>query len=167
MYVIQYHRQLERIREMVTLRKNEETLEAFYHDPKTGQLWKSFFPNRTATYSGPKLLRPEPLPDKIESQLELCLNSDSDSDKDAIGLAIEYASKPEYWNEIITILEANRKQYSRASLLVFLNHLGVLTLKQTHQYVKNLAHSPSVSEEDLKKLRKRAQWLRFKKYFSF
>jgi|SRR5690554_290224 len=165
MYVIQYHQQLERIREMVTLRKNEETLEAFYHDPKTGQLWKSFYPNRTATYSGPKLLRPEPLPEKIESQLELCLNSDSD--KDAIGLAIEYASKPECWNEILTILEANRKQYSRASLLMFLNHLGVLTLTQTLQKIKNLTHIPTVSEEDLKKLQKRARWLRFIKSLGF
>ena len=80
MYVIQHKRQLERIREMITLRKNDQTLEVFYHDPKTGELWKSFFPKRTESDSGPKLLRPDPLPESLEIQLDLCLNSNVNAD---------------------------------------------------------------------------------------
>lgn len=162
MYVIQYHQQLERIREMVTLRKNEETLEAFYHDPKTGQLWKSFHPNRTATNSGPKLLRPEPLPEKIELQLELCLNSDSD--KDAIGLAMEYASKPQRWDEIISLLETNRKQYSRANFYLFVKHLGVLTLTHSLREMEITPTDLSISEDILKKLQHRARRVRFMRF---
>lgn len=75
MYIIDNQQQLERTKEMVPVRKNMETFEVFYHDPATGNLWKSFFPRGYKNHSGPKLLRPEPLPDNLELQLEMCLNS--------------------------------------------------------------------------------------------
>ena len=95
MYIINSKRQIERIRDMVPVRKDMETFEVFYHDPSTGELWKSFFPRGFKEHQGPKLLRPEPLPDNLELQLEICLNSPDDSD--AIGLGIECSIKPEKW----------------------------------------------------------------------
>ena len=163
MYVIQYHRQLERTREMVTLRKDDKTLEVFYHDPKTGELWKSFFPKRTTSGSGPKLLRPEPLPESLEIQLELCLNSNVNADP--IGLAIEYSSKPETWDEILTLLELNRKKYLRSNFLAFINNLGILTPIQTLNDAEiNLIAIP-ISNDALLTLKKRARKLKLKRFW--
>jgi len=163
MYVIQYHQQLERTREMVTLRKNDKTLEVFYHDPKTGELWKSFFPKRTANGCGPKLLRPEPLPESLEIQLELCLNSNVNAD--AIGLAIEYSSKPEAWDEILSLLEQNRKKYLRTNFLAFIDNLGILTPIHTLNDAEINLTSIPISNDALLTLKKRARRLKMKRFF--
>ena len=44
MYVLDYHQQVKRINQMIPLRKNDKTFEVYYHDPQSGELWKSFFP---------------------------------------------------------------------------------------------------------------------------
>ncbi len=163
MYVIQHKRQLERIREMITLRKNEQTLEVFYHDPKTGELWKSFFPKRTATKSGPKLLRPEPLPANLAIQLELCLNSNSTAD--AIGLAIEYSTKPEAWDELLTTLEQNWKKYLRSNFIAFINNLGILNPTHTLKEAEIKLTATPLSKADLTALSKRAKLLKLKRLF--
>ncbi len=163
MYVIQHKRQLERIREMVTLRKNDKTMEVFYHDPKTGELWKSFFPKRKGSNRGPKLLRPEPLPKSLGIQLELCLNSNVNAD--AIGLAIEYSSKPEDWDEILTHLELNRKKYLRSNFLIFINNLGILTPTQSLIDTEINLISIPISNDALSSLKRRARRLKIKRYF--
>ncbi len=165
MYVIQHKRQLERIREMITLRKNEQTLEVFYHDPKTGELWKSFFPKRTESDSGPKLLRPDPLPESLEIQLELCLNSNVNAD--AIGLAIEYSTRPDAWDEILTTLEQNGKKYLRTNFFTFINKLGILNPTQAFKDIENNQKPIHISKPELLMLSKRAKLLKLKRLFWF
>ena len=158
MYVISYKKQLERISEMIPLRKNEQTFEVFYHDPSSGKLWKSFFPHYPYFKNGPKLLRPEPLPSSIEHQLELCLNSGDKTD--AVGLGIEYSLQPEKWEEIFEILERNRKSFIRSSFIAFLNSLGARTPDET---LKEVKESLNLTSEELNEYKKRSKKLYLKR----
>ncbi len=164
MYIIDNQQQLERTKEMVPIRKNMETFEVFYHDPATGNLWKSFFPRGYKNHSGPKLLRPEPLPDNLELQLEMFLNSSDTSD--AIGLGIECSVKPEKWEDILDILYRNRRKYLRTHLGLFLDKLGVLSPIQSLQELEQNPADFNLTEEQLDALRKRAKWLKIKRFFN-
>lgn len=161
MYEINYKSQIDRVKEMIPLRKNEETFEVFYHDPKTGQLWKSFFPHLTKNEKGPKLLRPEPLPESLASQLTICLK-DAETETDATGLAIEYSQQFSRWEEIITEIEPCRKIYSRDYLLLFLKTLGVLDLKEILKTLKEDESYTQVNQDILIKLHKRAKKVYFR-----
>ena len=148
---------------MVTVRKNMETYEVFYHDPATGELWKSFFPRGFKQHQGPKLLRPEPLPENLELQLEICLNSPDDSD--AIGLGIECSVKPEQWEDIIRILDKNRKKYLRSHLNTFIKHLGILHPMDSLREIELQPEDVNLSEEILSSLRKKARVIKLKRFF--
>lgn len=148
---------------MVTVRKNMDTYEVFYHDPSTGELWKSFFPRGYKQHQGPKLLRPEPLPENLELQLEICLNSPDDSD--AIGLGIECSVKPEKWEEIIEILDKNRKKYLRSHLNTFIKHLGILNPMDSLQEIELHPDDLELDEEKLTALKKRAKRIKLKRLF--
>ncbi|MEQ8525199.1 hypothetical protein [Gracilimonas sp.] len=163
MYIINNKRQIERIKDMVTVRKNMDTYEVFYHDPSTGELWKSFFPRGYKKHQGPKLLRPEPLPDNLELQLEICLNSPDDSD--AIGLGIECSVKPEKWEEIIEILDKNRKKYLRSHLNTFIKHLGILSPIESLKEIELHPEDLKIDEEKFTALKKRAKRIKLKRFF--
>ncbi len=163
MYVLRYQKQIERINEMIPLRKNDQTYEVFYHDPQSGEMWKSFFPYRQSAKKGPKLLRPEPLPEKLEYLLEVCLNSGEKSD--AIGLGMEYSLSPEKWNTIMDVLNENRKSYSRTGFFTFIKHLGVREPEKIFEALKIDFNKTKISEEEIKKLRKRAFKLYWKRFF--
>lgn len=163
MYVLNYQKQVERISQMIPLRKNDQTFEVYYHDPQSGELWKSFFPYRNKDKKGPKLLRPEPLPQNLNHQLELCLNSGNTAD--AEGLGIEYSLNPEKWDEILTHLEQNRKKYSRKGFFEFLKYLGVRDPKMTLKALETDFNNHSLSEKNLLTFKKRARKLWIKKFF--
>lgn len=163
MYIINNKRQLERIKDMVTVRKNMDTYEVFYHDPSTGELWKSFFPRGFQQHKGPKLLRPEPLPDNLELQLEICLNGTNDSD--AIGLGIECSVKPEKWEEIIEILDKNRKKYLRSHLSTFIKHLGILHPEESLNEIQVKPENVGLNTDKLNALKKKARWIKIKSFF--
>lgn len=162
MYILNNKRQNERIKDMVTVRKNMDTFEVFYHDPSTGELWKSFFPRGYKKHQGPKLLRPEPLPENLELQLEICLNSPDDSD--AIGLGIECSVKPQKWEEIVEILDRNRNNYLRSHLSTFIKYLGIL---HPHESLKEIELDPQdvgMDKDKLTYLKKRARRIKFKRF---
>lgn len=163
MYIINNKRQIERIKDMVTVRKNMDTYEVFYHDPTTGELWKSFFPRGYKQHQGPKLLRPEPLPENLELQLEICLNSPDDSD--AIGLGIECSVKPEMWEEIIHILDKNRKKYLRSHLSTFIKHLGILNPIESLKEIELHPEDLELDQEKLTALKKKARRIKLKRFF--
>ncbi|HET8865130.1 MAG TPA: hypothetical protein VFM80_05485 [Gracilimonas sp.] len=163
MYILNNKRQIERIKDMVPVRKNMDTFEVFYHDPSTGELWKSFFPKGYKEHRGPKLLRPEPLPESLELQLEICLNSQDDSD--AIGLGIEFSVKPKKWESIIEILDKNRKNYLRSHLNTFIKHLGVLHPLKTLEEIKIDPNEAGLTKEKLTAIKKRAKRIKIKRYF--
>jgi len=140
-----------------------DTFEVFYHDPATGELWKSFFPKGFKEHKGPKLLRPEPLPQSLELQLEICLNSPDDSD--AIGLGIECSVKPEKWEEIINVLDKNRKKYLRSHLNTFIKHLGVLNPDDLFEEIELDLQKLGLEKELLSTLKKRAKRIKLKRFF--
>ncbi|MFP8490072.1 hypothetical protein ACKGJO_13365 [Gracilimonas sp. Q87] len=162
MYIIDNKRQIERINSMVPLRKNLETFEVYYHDPSTGEMWKSFFPKGYQKHKGPKLLRPEPLPKSLELQLEICLNSTDNSD--AIGLGIECSVKPEKWDTILDLLDKNRSNYLRSHLTTFINHLGVLDPENALKDVELNPDEAGLSPEKLIQLKKRARMIKIKRF---
>lgn len=161
MYVLDYHQQVKRINQMIPLRKNDKTFEVYYHDPQSGELWKSFFPYGKKKSNSPKLLRPEPLPSNLEHQLELCLNSGNLAD--AEGLGIEYSLSPEKWEYLLNLLDENRKNYTRAGFFTFLNKLGVKEPDKTIEALHIDFNNASISREKLMTLRKKAKKLWFKK----
>lgn len=163
MYIINTKRQIERIQELVTLRKDMDTFEVYYHDPATGELWKSFFPKGYQRDGATKLLRPEPLPKNLELQLELCLNSNDDTD--AIGFGIECSVKPEIWKELLDILDRHRNEYIRTHLNTFIKHLGVLQPDKTLKEIDLNPEKAGLSEADLKAIKKKARWIRLKRLF--
>jgi len=163
MYILDYKKQVQRINEMIPLRKNDKTFEVFYHDPASGELWKSFFPHGKKSINSVKILRPEPLPTDLRHQLELCLNSGNPAD--AAGLGIEYSLHPEKWNEILIILNTNRKIYLRSGFFEFFNYLGV---KNSHKVLDTLSENlknSQLSRKELVLLKKRASMLWLKKFF--
>lgn len=161
MYIINNKRQIERIKDMVPVRKNVKTYEVYYHDPSTGELWKSFFPRGFNGHKGTKLLRPEPLPDNLELQLEICLNSKDDSD--AIGLGIEFSVKPDMWFTILELLNKNRKNYLRSNLNTFLKHLGVLEPEKVLNEINLQPSDFNLDEKKLQEIRKMAKQLKLKR----
>jgi hypothetical protein len=162
MYVLDYKQQVKRINQMIPLRKNEKTFEVYYHDPQSGELWKSFFPYGKNTNNAPKILRPEPLPSGLEHQLELCLNSGNQAD--AEGLGIEYSLNPEKWDDLLSILDANRKKYTRSGFFAFLNKLGIKDPEKTFEALQIDFNKTPISPNQLQALKKRARTLWFKKF---
>lgn len=165
MYIIDNKRQIERINSMVPLRKDLETFEVYYHDPSTGEMWKSFFPKGYHEHKGPKLLRPEPLPKSLELQLEICLNSNDDSD--AIGLGIECSVKPEKWESILDLLNKNRSKYLRSHLSTFIDHLGVLDPFEAMKDIEMDPEEAGLTPEKLKRLKKLARMIKIKRFLRF
>ncbi|MEX0720311.1 MAG: hypothetical protein WD059_06565 [Balneolaceae bacterium] len=141
------------------------TFEVYYHDPTTGELWKSFFPRGYNGNQGPKLLRPEPMPENLELQFEICLNSKDDSD--AIGLGIECSVKPDLWVSILHKLDKNRNNYLRSNLYTFLKHLGVLDPAQSLSEIDLDPADYGLNEDALNKIQKKAKKLKLKRFFKF
>ncbi len=162
-YILDYKKQVRRINEMVTVRKDMETMEVFYHDERTGELWKSFFPRYTKTERGPKLLRPEPLPDSLEIQLENCLNSENESDP--VGLGIELSVNPVKWHEIVNLLSKNRRNYRRSNFFTFLKHSRLLDPIESLNEIGLEPKIYGMTEAELKEIRKRTKFLKFKRFF--
>lgn len=163
LYILDYKEQIKRTKEMVTVRKNMETLEMYYHDPQTGKLWKSFFPRHSSKSRGPKLLRQEPLPNSLELQLKNCLTSSEETD--SMGLGIELSANPKKWPEIVNLLKENSSNYRRSNFFLFLKHSGLL---KPFSSLNELGESPEtvgIDQNKLKKLRRRAKFIKFKRFF--
>lgn len=164
-YVLDYKDQIRRINEMVAVRKDMETMEVYYHDTSTGELWKSFFPRYTKKNNGPKLLRPEPLPVSLEKKLEKCLNSEDKSD--AVGLGIELSVNPEKWADIMALLKKNRRNYRRSNFFVFLKSSRLLDPIKSLSEIGQIPANFELTEKELKKLRRQAKFLRFRRFLGF
>lgn len=164
MYVLNYKKQVERISQMIPLRKNDQTFEVYYHDPQSGELWKSFFPYGKKKSNDLKLLRPEPLPLSIEHQLELCLNSGNIAD--AAGLGIEYSLSPEKWDEILSVLDLNRKRYVRSGFFEFFKKLGIKNPEKNLSALQTDSTKELLPKKQLLSLKRRAKKLWLKKFFA-
>ncbi len=165
LYILDYKEQIRRTNEMVTVRKNMETFEMYYHDPRTGELWKSFFPKYSPKNRGPKLLRPEPLPENLELQLESCLTSSEETD--SIGLGIELSAHPNQWPEIINLLKKNSSTYHRSNFFLFLKHSGLIQPLHSLSELGKTPESIGTTIEEMKRMRRQAKFIKFKRFFGF
>lgn len=165
MYILDYNQQLNLIREMTQLRKDAENWVVYYHHPSTNEMWKSFFPKATKEDRGPKILRTEPVPEKLEDQLRECLSGSIE--ENAIGLGIELSVNPQKWDKIMTIIESNYRDYDRSQLSLFLENLG---LEKKEQLFREMGHSPAdfgMDAEKMKNLAWRSKKVRFKRFWFF
>lgn len=165
MYILDYNQQLNLIREMTQLRKDADNWVVYYHHPSTNEMWKSFFPKATDDDRGPKLLRTEPVPEKMEERLDKFLKGDIK--ENAIGLGIELSVNPNKWEQILTVVEAHYREYDRKQLSLFLDHLGV---EQGEKLFHEIGHSPSdygMDSKKLKQLARRSRIVRFKRFWFF
>lgn len=161
MYILDYNQQLNLIREMTQLRKDAENWVVYYHHPSTNEMWKSFFPKATKDDRGPKILRTEPVPEKLEDRLEQCLTGGIQ--ENAIGLGIELSVDPHKWQQIMTLIEDRYKAYDRKQLSLFLENLG---LERGEEMFQEIGHSPSdfgMDQKQLKNLAWRSKKVRFKR----
>lgn len=165
MYILDYNQQLNLIREMTQLRKDAENWVVYYHHPSTNEMWKSFFPKATKKDRGPKILRTEPVPEKMEDRLDELLTSGIK--ENAIGLGIELSVNPNKWEQIISLIEERYRSYDRKLLALFLENLGV---EKGEQLFKEIGHSPTEFGMDAKKLKnlsRRSKLIRFKRFWFF
>lgn len=165
MYILDYNQQLNLIREMTQLRKDADNWVVYYHHPSTNEMWKSFFPKATEEDRGPKLLRTEPVPERLEDQLQQCLTGGIE--ENAIGLGIELSVNPQKWEKIISLIEDHYREYDRNQLSLFLDHLG---LEKGENLFKEIGHPTAdfgMDKETLKKLSWRSKKVRFKRFWSF
>lgn len=165
MYILDYNQQLNLIREMTQLRKDAENWVVYYHHPSTNEMWKSFFPKATEEDRGPKILRTEPVPEKLEDQLKECLTGNIE--ENAIGLGIELSVNPNKWDRILTIIENNYRDYERKQLSLFLENLG---LEKKGQLFREMGHHPAdfdMNTEKMKNLAWRSKKVRFKRFWFF
>lgn len=165
LYILDYKEQIRRTNQMVTVRKNMETFEMYYHDPQAGELWKSFFPKYSTKNRGPKLLRPEPLPENLELQLESCLTSTEKTD--SIGLGIELSAHPNQWPEIIALLKKNSSSYHRSNFFLFLKHSGLLHPLTSLRELGKTPETIGSTLKGLKRIRSQAKIIKFKRFFGF
>lgn len=165
MYILDYNRQLDLIREMTQLRKDADNWVVYYHHPSTNEMWKSFFPKATKNHRGPKILRTEPVPEKLEDRLEQCLTGGLE--ENAIGLGIELSVNPQKWQRIISLLEEGYKAYDRKQLSLFLENLAV---GKWEKLFEEIGHSPSdfgLDAKELKNLAWRSRLVKFKRFWFF
>lgn len=165
MYVLDHNRQISLIREMTQLRKDSESWEVYYHQPSTNAMWKSYFPKANDEHRGPKILRTEPVPDRLEDRLDNCLKEPIP--ENAIGLAIELSARPQQWESIITVLDDNYRRYDRKQLSLFLKNLGVEDYKKTLDELNVSLQEVELTENNFKKLARRSKIIRFKRFWFF
>lgn len=165
MYILDYERQLSMIREMTQLRKDSDEWVVYYHHPSTNEMWKSYFPKATDQHKGPKVLRTEPVPEKLEDRLDECLKSEVP--ENAEGLGIELSVAPQKWEEIITLLEENYRKYNRKQLTQFLASLGIEDYQNVFDELDYTLEQFNLTAEKLDELAWRSKKLRFKRFLFF
>lgn len=165
MYIIDHDKQVALINEMKQLRKDSKRYEVYYHHPYTNQMWKSFFPRANADDLGPKLLRHEPLPSDIDERLNICLSEAAA--ENAIGLGIEWSSRPEIWPDVIQALENRYAHFDRNQLKLFLDnlHLHEAKEKMTVKASEDDNRENEITEDKVGNLIWRSRKIRVKRFF--
>ncbi|MDX1637294.1 MAG: hypothetical protein R3281_04955 [Balneolaceae bacterium] len=165
MYVLDYHKQITLIREMVQLRKDDEKWEAYYHHPSTNEMWKSFFPKANGQKRGPKLLRTEPVTLPLEERLNVSLSRENPDN--AKGLAIELSVQPDRWVEILDLLEEHYRSYLRSQLSIFLDNLGIYRYGELFGEMGFTPEQFGLDEDRLTKMTWRIRKIKLKKLLVF
>lgn len=165
MYVLDHNRQISLIREMTQLRKDSESWEVYYHHPSTNAMWKSYFPKANGEHRGPKILRTEPVPDRLEDRLDNCLKKPIP--ENAVGLAIELSARPQQWGAIIALLKDHYREYHRKQLSLFLKNLGVEDYEKTLDELNFSLQEFELTENNFKKMARRSKIIRFKHFLFF
>lgn len=165
MYILDYHRQLELIREMTQLRKDDENWVVYYHHPTTNEMWKSYFPKASNGHRGPKILRQEPVPENLAERFDECLTGDNTDN--AIGLGIELSVNPAKWDAILTVLEKCYHRYEREQLSLFLKYLGIFDPEKLFDEINRKPAEFDLDKRKLKELKRRARMIKIKRLIRF
>lgn len=165
MYVLDYHRQISLMKEMTVLRKNDEKWEVYYHHPSTNEMWKSYFPRANGEKRGPKILRTEPIPDKLEDGLDICLKGNDQ--EDAIGFAIELSVSPAKWKKIIQLIDDHYKEYDRQQLKLFFKYLGLFEYEQLFKDLHEEPEHYDLDQKTLKQLGWKARKILIKRFWTW
>lgn len=165
MYVLDRDRQNSLIEEMTQLRRDTKTWEVYYHHPSTNAMWKSYFPRSTENDRGPKILRTEPVPDRLEERLQNCLVEENP--ENAIGLGIELSTSPGQWEDVMDILEENYRRYHRRQLPRFLKHLKIEEYEKLFDEIGHDLQQSPMGKDTFDELARRSKKLRFKRFWFF
>lgn len=150
---------------MTQLRKDSDDWVVYYHHPSTNEMWKSYFPKATKEQKGPKILRTEPVPEKLEDRLDECLKSSIE--ENAIGLGIELSVEPQKWEQIISLIEKEYRSYNRKQLSKFLDYLCVESYEELFEEIDHVPADYDLTQDDLKDLAWRSKVVRFKRFWFF
>lgn len=165
MYVLDRNRQTTMLNNMTMTHKDNEKSEAYYHDPSSDTMWKSFFPKANGRDLGPKIMRTEPVPKQLDEWLAYCL-TDSDLE-DARGLGIELSASPQKWENLMVIIELNYRQYGRKKLRIFLRNLKIEDHKSLVKEIECSYEDAEIPKDKLHKLARRSKIIRFKRFWFF
>lgn len=163
MYIIDPQKQIDLIKEMKQLRKDNKKIEVYYHHPYTNQMWKSFFPRSNGEDLGPKLLRHEPAPVDIGERLNICLGEEAP--ENAIGLGIEWSVKPGIWPSVIGALENRYTHYNRNQLRLFLDNLHLDEAREKLSDRQRKEAEQDISADTVGNLIWRTRKIRMKRFF--
>lgn len=165
MYILEAEVQKNYLKDLTFLKKDEENWIMYYHNPKTNEMWKTYYPLSCNNGRGPKVMRTEPLPDSLEEHLNICLKSEIPDD--AIGAAYDYAFRFEDWDKIVSILENQYRNYPRKQLKRFIHHLGIEQPEEQLRKAGSTYETIVPDKEELDELARRAKKIRYKSLWPF
>lgn len=166
MYLLDPQQQNRLIRDMSLTRKDRDNDESFYYDISSEKMWKSFYPLATAQHLGPRLLRIDPLPESLEECIALCLDDEA-TREDARGLGIELSTTPQQWQQVITIVEENHRNYNRKKLHTFLKKIQIENYETLFDQLNITFETLELDEDTLNKLAQRSKKIRYKRLLFF
>ncbi len=163
MYIVDPAEQIQIMKEMNQLRRDMENYEVFFHHPFTNQTWKSFFPRASEGDLGRKLLRHDPLPERLSDLMSICLTEEVP--QNAIGLGIELSVSVEKWLTIFDILEENYSKYHSGQIRLFLKYLKVENFRESLERMNTTPEKIDLTEKKLKRLVWKSRKLKLKSRF--
>lgn len=162
MYILDRDRQITLIKEMTQLRKDSENWVVYYHHPTTNEMWKSYFPRSRGDRRGPKVMRPEPVPEPESELVDRCLRSDVEDD--AMGAGLELSVKPSCWENVTAVLEENYLRYRPSQLKRFIRFLGIMNFEELFAEIGYDPASDGLGEEHFASLRSRIWKVKLKRF---
>ena len=95
-----------------------------YRDTETGDLWTGYHPLGELQGGGPELLRCGDVPDDRGAWVVRVLRAGSDAD--VYGAAMDLLRDFEAWDDVLTCIEADRRNLIDRRVRAFVERLGIL-----------------------------------------
>ncbi len=123
-YVLDRDKQMQFIERLSFVESTEGGWVRHFIDKETGQKWVLFHAHAEAQGGGLCILRTDPPPSSLAEWL---VDSFFSRRRDDVrGIALEFSSRPEDWEEVIEWLEANQERLDKDEIAECLRTLGIL-----------------------------------------